>query len=41
MILLLISGDGRSGLPTTAVWRLTATPSSTASICDAGMLQTT
>ena len=40
-ILLLISGDGRSGLPTTAVWRETATPFSTASICAAGMLQTT
>ena len=41
MILLLISGEGRSGLPTTAVWRDTTTPFSIASICAAGMLQTT
>ena len=40
-IRLLMSGDGRSGLPTTAVWRDTATPFSIASICAAGMLHTT
>ena len=40
-ILLLMSGDGRSGLPTTAVWRDTATPPSIASMRAAGMLQTT
>jgi branched-chain amino acid aminotransferase len=33
-ILLWTSGDGRSGLPATAVWRDTATPPSTASILD-------
>jgi len=41
VIRLLISGDGRSGLPTTAVWRDTATPFSIASIWAAGMLHTT
>ena len=40
-IRLLMSGEARSGLPTTAVWRDTATPPSIASICAAGMLQTT
>ena len=40
-ILELMSGDGRSGLPTTAVWRDTATPPSIASMRAAGMLQTT
>ena len=39
-IRLLMSGDARSGLPTTAVWRDTATPPSIASMCAAGMLQT-
>ena len=38
MILLDSRATGRSGLPTTAVWRDTATPFSTASICAAGML---
>src|SRR6516225_1766812 len=41
MILLSISGDGRSGLPTTPVCRETATSCSIASIRAAGMLQTT
>ena len=36
-----MSGDGRSGLPATAVWRDTATPPSIASMRAAGMLQTT
>ena len=38
MILLLMSGEGRSGLPTTAAWRDTATPFSIASTRAAGML---
>ena len=38
---LLSSGDGRSGLPTTPMWRDTQTPFSIASICAAGMLQVT
>ncbi len=36
-----MSGDGRSGLPATAVWRDTATPPSIASMRAAGMLATT
>ena len=40
-ILLLMSGDARSGLPTTAVCRDTATPLSIASIRAAGMLHST
>ena len=36
-----MSGDGRSGLPATAVWRDTATPPSIASMRAAGMLHTT
>ena len=41
VILLWISGDGRSGLPATAVCRVTATPFSIASIWAAGILATT
>ena len=40
-IRLWMSGEGRSGLPATAVWRDTATPSWTASIQAAGMLAIT
>src|SRR6516165_10747889 len=40
-ILLSISGDGRSGLPTTPVWRNTATSCSIASMRAAGIFHTT
>ena len=41
VILELTIGDGRSTLPTTAVWRGTTTPFSTASTLAAGMLTIT